>query len=606
MGWAGDIVNAVREFFATDKDRKILDIQKGQLTARDLMGTAISASLGAPGYQNLANYLHLEHDLISRYVDYEDMDDFPEISSAIDIYADDATQVDSVRKHTVWASSTDERTKKIIDDLLHKTLRIEEDVWTLTRTLAKYGNAFAEILLSQDGVIGLNFLPPATMRRVEDYNGSLLGFVQDPTGRGMPLEEFSERMKEKEAQSTAQNAQRQGTVQPQDAVVFEDWEVAHWRLRSKHMRSIYGFSVLEPARWVWRRLVLLEDAVVLHKLTRAPGRYAFYIDTGDLAPQQALAYVDTVKSKYKKKKFVDANGKLDFKVNPLAVDEDFWIPARGGKESTRIEMISGADWQSLDDVNHFREKLFAAIKVPASYMGVGGESTRASLSQEDVRFARSVLRLQREVRNGLKKVVRVHLTALGLDPHAVEWDLGMTVPSTIFELAQMEVRTAQAQLAGMLVDFMPKEWILVNIFGLSGDEAKSVRAQYLKQVEAEGMQQAEIQAKGNQIMGVPTGYEQQAAQDVQASTTPGEAPDKGDLDAAREAAKKRAMDALKSLRSRDQTASNAAEARRHSDLDAKLAALLETNQDILGILDEVKPTLKHLKRVAMTAGKSGS
>lgn len=602
MGWAGDLVNAVREFFATDKDRKAIDLQKGRLTARDLMGSAFSA-MGNQGYENLANQLALEHDLISRYIDYEEMDDFPYVSSAIDIYADDATQVDSQKKHTVWAISDDQRTKDIIDDLLHKTLRIEEDIWTLARSVAKYGNGYSEVLLSPDGVIGLNFLPPATMRRVEDYNGALLGFVQDPAGNGVTLEEFT-RLQQKKAQSTAQNeAQRQGTLRPTEPIVFEDWEVVHWRLRSKHMRSIYGFSILEPARWVWRRLILLEDAVILHKLTRAPGRLAFYIDTGDLSPQQALAYVDSVKGKYKKKKFVDAQGKLDFKLNPLGVDEDFWVPSRGGKESTRIESVGSSEWNSLEDVTYFREQLFAAIKVPASYMGIGGEATRSSLSQEDVRFARSVLRLQREIRNGLKKVIRVHLAALGLDPHATEWDLGMTVPSTIFELAQAEVRSAQAQLAAGLIDFFPKEWMLINIFGLSEDEAKKVRGDYMKQVSAEGVQQAEIQAKGNEIMGVPTGFEQQAASDVQASTAPGEAPKPDDIAAAKDAARQRAMDALATVKGKqNQTTAAAAEARRHADLDAKLDALLESNKDILGFMKETAPAIKHLKRVVRGGG----
>jgi hypothetical protein len=735
MGWTNDLVDAVRKFFDNDKDRKTLTLQKGRLTPYDQIGASY-IDYGASGYSNLANQMHLEHDLLSRYIDYEEMDDFPTIASALDIYADDATRVDSTKKKTVWAISDDEKTKEIIDDLLHKTLRIEEDIWPLSRVLGKYGSEYAEVLLGEKGVVGLNFIPPPTMRRFEDQNGALLGFAQEPLGKSLSHEEFMRlfNLRGKKEQSTP----KEGTTNAQDPVVFEPWEIIHWRLRSKHMRSIYGTGLLEPARWPWRRLVLLEDAVILHKLSRAPGRFAFYIDTGDLAPQQALSYVEQVKSKYKKKKFVDSNGKLDLKINPLclsldtkiplldgsektlsemiaahkrgeeqwvysvdrknggefkpgrvvwagetkkstqvvrvtldngqyvdatpdhkfirrngeyveaqslvagdslmphgegirlvaktevlldtrdtgtltiqgwanfatsagvvvknSVDEDFWIPSRGGKESTRIDMIQGAEWQSLEEISYFREQLFAAIKVPATYMGVGSETTRSSLSQEDVRFASSVLRLQREVRNGIRKVVRVHFAAIGLDPDATEWDIGMTVPSSIFELAQMEVMTSKAQLAGMMGDFVSKEWILVNVFGFSEEEAKGQKKALAKQIEDEGVLQAGIAAKGNEIMGIPTQAEVQAADEIQ-TTEPDNEPDLAQI----AAAKKKALAALDSVRKKHaQSNASAQESIQIKGIENRLDALAKNNERLLRLVEEIRPVVKHLKRESFT------
>lgn len=503
MGFVDRVADRIRELFVTDKDRKALDTQRGVVRKRDQVGQSWSL-FNRSGYEGLAEHLQIEHDLMTRYADYEEMDDAPEISTAVDIFADDATQVDGLRRKTVWVVADDERYKRVLEELFQETIRIEEDVWSLARTVTKYGNAFGELLVNEKGVIGINFLPPPTMRRVEDMGGALLGFYQDPDGRGISVEQFKSFMDKdgkikggKDPDSFRAGAT--GSNAPTGLIPFEDWEIVHWRLRSKHMRSIYGHSVLEPARWVFRRLALLEDAAILYKLTRAPARYAFYIDTGDLPPAQAMAHVADMKRGYKKKKYIDKNGNLDFRVNPLGQDEDFWVPMRGGKESTRIDVLSGADWQSMEDLQYFRQKLMTALKVPPGYIGLQEGDTKASLSQEDVRFARTVIRIQREVVNGLKKVARVHLAAIGLDPHAVKWDIHMTVPSAIFELAQIEVRSAQADLAGNLEPYFSKNWIMKKVFNLSDDEAESMIKAQDKEQEDVAVRAAEIQKKQAEV-----------------------------------------------------------------------------------------------------------
>jgi hypothetical protein len=295
---------------------------------------------------------------------------------------------------------------------------------------------------------------------------------------------------------------------------FDTWEVVHWRLRSKHMRSEYGYSVLDPARWAWRRLVMLEDSMLVYKLTRAPARFAFYVDCGDLPPSQALAYVNQVKRGFKKKRLMNSTtGNLDFRMNPLSPDEDFWIPTRGGTESTRIDTIAGPDYQAIDDVEYFRSKLFSAIKVPKSYLGLEGESNRASLSQEDVRFARTLMRVQREVKNGLKKVCRVHLAALNIDPDLVSWDLKMTVPSSIFEMAQLEVGNARADLARNMEEYMPKDWILQHIFGFSRDDASTLATKKSEQSRSVALDDAATQAEAERKFGAVAGPEPAAARE---------------------------------------------------------------------------------------------
>ena len=275
---------------------------------------------------------------------------------------------------------------------------------------------------------------------------------------------------------------------------FEDWEIVHFRLRGKTRRAQYGYSVLEPARWIWKRLMLLEDAAMIYRLQRAPERFAFYVDVGDLPPNEALAYVNRVRQQHKKKKFVNpSTGKLDLKWEPLSQDDDFFVPSRKGQDGTRIEVLGSPAWQHMDDVEYFRSKLFAAIKVPKAYMNQDENAARAALSSQDVRFARSVLRVQRELQNGFHKVGRTHLAALGIDPARAAFDVQMTVPSAIFELAQIEVRNARADLAGRMKEHVSLQWVLSNVYGMSDDDIGTVITQRVEDTLRDGQAQAEVE-----------------------------------------------------------------------------------------------------------------
>lgn len=412
-------------------------------------------------------------------------------NSSLDVYGDDATVPDAIHGHTVWAVSEDKLVRDILNDLYWRRLRIDEDIFPLVRVMCKYGNNYAEIVVTDRGVVGLNFMPVPSVRRVEDKSGKTYGFVQDTSGR-FNISTASMIDVLKSGGETSDEQKDSGVVG------FQPWQVVHWRLRSKQMNSPYGHSVLDPARWIWRRLVMMEDSVLVYKLTRSPARYAFYVDTGDLPPDEALAYVRGVKSQVKKKKIVNPQtGKLDFRVNPLAMDEDFWVPTRGGQESTRIDVISGPDYQGMEDVLYFRSKMLAAIKVPPSFLGLSEEGTtgKSSLAQEDVRFARTEMRVQRETRNGLRQVGRVHLAALGIDPDLVEWDVKMTVPSAIFELQQLEVMAARSDAATNLEKYMTKQWILTRIFGFSADDAAFIVQEKADETQSDATNDAATQAK---------------------------------------------------------------------------------------------------------------
>lgn len=409
-------------------------------------------------------------------------------SAALDYYADDSTIPDTVHGKTVWATSHDRVIRDVLDDCLHRRVRIEEDVWVAVRTLCKYGNLFAEIVITDIGVIGLNWLPVPTMRRIVNEKGALIGFAQDLAGKFNFS--FSEAMKTLDKKVLPKTEPNSGLI------FFYPWEVSHWRLRSKNIKAQYGYSVLDSARWIWKRLQMMEDTALVQKLTRAPGRYAFYVDTGDLPPKDAMALVKKVKSGYKKRRLVDpTTGKLDFKYNPLSPHEDFWIPTRGGQDSTRVEVISGPDVQMMDDVQYFQGKLVTATKVPPEYLGLADDNDRESVaSQKDVRFARACMRVQREFIVGLRKVCRIHLAALNIDPDSVEWKLKMSVPSAIFEMQQIEIMNARAGAASSMQDYVSKEWILEHIFQFTADDSAYLTIQKQEELDTEAKSQAATQA----------------------------------------------------------------------------------------------------------------
>lgn len=487
-----NLLKKFRDLFKSDKEQVGAEIARGISSP----GFGISSDLlSAYGYSALSDYLVLETDLLNRYADYENGDDYPEIAAALDIYADDATQPNIENGRSVWITSPDQNVQESLDDLFHKTLRMEEESWEIARTMCKYGNDFEEILINKDGVVGLNYLPVATVRRVEGERGDLKGFIQDFKGFSARVnpDDFNAALKARIGSSDPSDNESAGII------AFEPWEIAHFRLRGKERRSVYGFSVLESARWILKRLMLLEDTALIYRLQRAPERFAFYVDVGDLPAPEALAFVNKVKQQHKKRRIINqSTGNLDLRSHMLGADEDFFVPVRKGVESTRIDTLSSPQWQHMEDIEYFLDKLFAAIKVPKAYLGQEEGIARAVLSSEDVRFARTTLRVQAALKNGFSKIARTHMIATNIDP-TVDFDIHMTVPSAVYELAQLEIRNARADLASRMDEFVSEYWILSNIFQMSDSEIETIVKERGEDEVREARQRAKAEAAESEI-----------------------------------------------------------------------------------------------------------
>jgi hypothetical protein len=469
MGVWSDFTGFIRDTFSRDqvaREQAAADVDLGDYPV-DLFG---NLAIQAMGHGLTQDHLMLNNALMARFIDYERMDEYPDCSAALNIYSDDATVLDSTKKHVMWSECKDDIIRRSLDNMMHKKVHVDDEAWESIRMLCKYGNCFEEVLVSERGVEGLNYLPPPTIRRLESDRGGLKGFVQSFRGNfQIPTEAIGKL----EFKRGVGKDPRSGVV------LFEPWRIVHMRLRSARRRAMYGIGLLEPARWVWRRLTLLEDAALISRLARAPSRFAFYVDVGKMPTQRAEKYLDEIRRKMKKRKFVNPKtGKLDLRYNPLATDEDFFLPVRESREIVRADVLNTPQWTGVEDVEYFRNKLHAALMVPRAYLGYDENMpSRATLSQEDVRFARSVLRLQKEYRNGIYQVCKVHLASQGIDPAYVDFQLAMTVPSSIFELAQLEVQSTRAQFAQMMGELVSKHWILSKVFGLSDGEIEEIMKQ---------------------------------------------------------------------------------------------------------------------------------
>ena len=378
-----------------------------------------------------------------RYADFDQMEYTPEIASALDIYADEMTTSTSLQPLLTIECPNGE-IKDMLATLYHNILNVEFNLFGWCRTMCKYGDFFLYLDIDEsEGVKNAIGLPPHEVERLEGEDKTNPNYVQFQWNSG--------------------------------GLTFENWQIAHLRILGNDKYAPYGTSVLEPARRIWRQLTLLEDAMMAYRIVRSPERRVFYIDVGNIAPNDIEQYMQKVMTQMKRSQIVDADtGRVDLRYNPMSVDEDYFIPMRGG-QSSRVESLPGGTYTGdIDDVKYLRDKLFSALKVPMSYLsrGEGADEDKATLAQKDIRFARTIQRLQRAILSELEKVGIIHLYTLGYrEDDLVSFKLKLNNPSRIAELQELEHwRTKFDVASGATEGYFSKRWIAKNIFSQSDEE----------------------------------------------------------------------------------------------------------------------------------------
>jgi len=467
------------KFFAT-RGRKP---KKGGRLAGDTIKTADLFS-DLPGIGISKGMVHMpqiEYDKKKRYGDFEKMDEYPEIAAALDIYADDGTQK-HLNGDILHIDSGSKAIKTEIENLIRNT-NLRTYIWDIFRNVAKYGDCFVENIVDLNntsaGIQRLKILNPNYVTRVENQYGYLQKFMQEvPDTRGGGMND--------------PNNTAQGTGKFMD---LNKDQISHFRIHTSDPNFYpYGKSIIFPAINAWRSLKLMEDAMLIYRLARAPERRVYYVDTGNLPTSKVEMFMERLKQKFKKEKFFDpTSGKINERYNPLSTDEDFFVPVKGKGNGTKIETLPGAqNLGETDDVKYFRDKLLAALKVPQDFIVEKEQSPerKSNLSQLDIKFSRAVGRLQREVESTLNVLVRRHLTLRGFDKNLIRLvEVTLCPPSDLqekrrLELDEMKTRVVQA-VKGL--ELFPDEYIYENYFQMNDNEIKQVK-DTMNQVKEEAME----------------------------------------------------------------------------------------------------------------------
>ncbi len=409
---------------------------------------------------------------VELFRDYDTMDMDPILASALDIYADECTTRNEMGEVIHIKSSNDE-IKNILHNLFYDILNIEFNLWSWARCMVKYGDFYLRLHISPEyGVYLVEPLSTYYVTRVENAHLTNKNFVKFQVNLpyGNKLEDL------------------------------ENYQIAHFRLLSDSNFLPYGKSTLEGARRVWKQLSLMEDAMLIHRIMRAPEKRIFKVDIGNIPPNEVDNHMQRIMDQMKKVPYLDQQtGDYNLRFNLQNMVEDFFLPVRGSDSGTSIENLSGLEWTGTDDIEYLRNKMMAALKIPKAFLGYDESlSGKATLAAEDIRFARTVQRIQRIMVSELNKIAVIHLYSQGYrDESLVDFTLELTNPSTIFEKEKIDVYKSKVELCKDMQEqkVFSKKWIYENIFGLSDQDMISLQKQLIddakgnyrfKQIEEEG------------------------------------------------------------------------------------------------------------------------
>jgi len=473
---------------------KVMDVnsiqQTGDLTTNSLVDrynriySANATSLY--GQQLNLNYQYLRTQL---YSDYDIMDTDAIVGSALDIVADECTLKDDMNE-VLSIRSSDENIQKILYNLFYDVLNIEFNLWSWIRQMCKYGDFFLKLEIAEKfGVYNVIPYTAYHIERQENYdkeNPASIRFQFRPEGFYGGDGYYS----------TPTFGSKNET-----GIYFDNYEVAHFRLITDVNYLPYGRSYLEPARKLYKQYALMEDAMLIHRVVRSPEKRTFFINVGSIPPNEVEAFMQKTITSMKRTPLMDQKtGEYNLKYNMQNLLEDFYIPVRGNDQATRIENTKGLDYDGIQDVAYLRDKLFAALKVPKAFLGYDKDlQGKATLAAEDIRFARTIDRIQRIVLSELYKIALVHLYVQGYtNDELTNFELSLTTPSIIYDQERIMLMKEKVDLAKNIIEtkLMPTDWVYDNVFRFSEDSFGEYRDMMIEDAKRE-FRIAQIREEGN-------------------------------------------------------------------------------------------------------------
>jgi hypothetical protein len=504
------VFSRLKRLFSTDvivrnvggNQLKVIDINSiqlsGQLETNSLYDrfTRLHLTGAAPVYNPALNYQTLR---IQLYSDYESMDTDAIIASALDIIADESTLKNDMGE-VLQIRSSDETIQKILYNLYYDVMNIEFNMWSWIRQMCKYGDFFLKLEIAEKfGVYNVIPYTPYNIVREEGFdknNPSAVRFKFDPDGIG--------------GGSSGYYGGIQTALETANTIYFDNYEMAHFRLLSDVNFLPYGRSYIEPSRKLFKQYTLMEDAMLVHRIVRAPEKRVFYINVGGIPPQEVDSFIQKTISKMKRTPYVDQQtGEYNLKFNMQNMMEDFFIPVRGNDSATKIDTTKGLDYDGIQDVAYLRDKLFAALKVPKAFMGYEKDlEGKATLASQDIRFARTIERIQRIIISELTKIGLIHLYVQGYTGEALtNFELGMTTPSIIYDQEKIALLKEKVTLAGDILDkkLLPSDWVYDNVFHFSEDQYDEYR-DLIREDQKRAFRLNQIMNEGNDPMETGRSY----------------------------------------------------------------------------------------------------
>lgn len=442
------------------------------------------------GSQVQQNYIYLRPQM---YSEYDVMDNDAIVASALDIMAEESSLKNDFGE-VIQIRSSDDDIQKMLYNLFYDVLNIEFNLWSWVRQLCKYGDFFLKLEIAKDlGIYNVIPYNAFHMERYENYdkdNPQAVKFKFNPNGiisgnGGM----------------YGMNRQNTGDTDSGNGLFFDNYEIAHFRLMADVNYAPYGRSFLEPARQLFKQYMMAEDAMLIQRIVRAPERRIFYINIGGIAPDQVNAFMEKTISTLKRTPYVDPQtGQYNLNFNMQNMLEDFYIPMRGNDTTTKIDTAKGLEFDGIKDVEYLRDKLFAALRVPKSFMGyMEDTSGKATLAGQDIRFARTVDRIQRIILSELYKIAIVHLYSQGVTGEQLtNFELSLTTPSIIYDQERVALLKEKVELANSMMEsqLLPSDFVYDFIFHLSADQIEEYRDQ-IKEDQMRKFRYEQISNEGN-------------------------------------------------------------------------------------------------------------
>ena len=415
--------------------------------------TVRTGMTGGPSYSPLTNtyywyqnQIQISQERDQAMKDYADMEQNDLVNSALEIYAEEVVATDINYPNSLWVESSDSNIQFILTNLLEQ-LNVEEYVFSQAWNLAAYGNDF-EKLESADGIglVSQNFVPPDQVKRYWDETKNLIGF------------------------------EWQGFKPPRDHAILDEkglatslwlpWDFVHFRRLGRNRGTEYGESIIDGSRQIFKKLKMVEDAMITNRLDIMPSRYKCLIDTGNSDIVTATKQMNEWRRYLRSQIVIDPSaGTYEKRFSPWALDDIIFFPVKKDSRST-IEKIPGdSDIPDTGDVEFLTRKLIARLRIPPAFLGFEGEiNSKATLIQESIRFARAIKALRKPLICGYQRICEIHLAMMDIDPDSVDFQILMPPISAIDEQMKSELVSTQLDIMDKLGDIRdkygldPREW----------------------------------------------------------------------------------------------------------------------------------------------------